>query len=1021
MAEGQSRFTLRADNAQYDSAMRKSEKATRDAEKSQEDLGKTANESAAGVGRLSAAISSGRERLNNYSKVALAAGVALTTGLVKAGLSSGDALAKTSDQLGVTTEKLAGLRHAAELTGAGSSTLDMGLEKLSIRMAEAAAGTGSAVKSFQALGIQAGELVKLSPDEAMYRVADSLKNVENSAQKTKIAYDIFGRSGTALVNTVAGGSAALREYQAEAEAAGVALSRIDARKIEIANDSIFRVKQQMTGFSQQLAVQFAPVLEGVADRLFGIGKESGGMATAAEKAFNYMVKGVGIMANGVRGLEIGWNLMKLAFQESANFIVSWLDKLSRAAIDMYNSLPWTDEVQYTTMFSGFLLNMESAIAESKRRIDDLVNAPLPSDAIEAFVDESKRAFEAQAIEVQESQIQVQDALITTDDVTEALATNTKALAVTTKESTKEMTSAWDDALTGMVERIDTGFSSAWRAALDGDGEYFKNDFLGDMLEAVKEFAAELLHLNITRPIVSQVGAAFGLGTGVATAASGVTGAGLLSGGAGAASSLSSLYSGVTGLYAGGFSGLYQGASTYLSGLATSLGPDSLLGGLAQNASLNSAYTSGVYSGGTALQNLGYGAANIGAGLVGSYAGQAIFGGNTTGVGAGVGGAVGSIWGPIGAGVGSFIGEGLETGLGNLLGFGGGGNNSAIANITGGVSSAAGVGNNFSEKNLAAASQLGDAIAQFAALLGNDSYSARIRVGNRSGLKLDGAKYSDADELLSAAFDQIIRGANGIDDAIRPIIQSFEGSADERLAFTQSVLSINDLVSVNPVGLAMEGFVSAQESASRTLLDVYQEQVNGVLDLANNFDGSLDGIQSLSAALLQNGDFAYSLAQSYQNVSQQLGDVLGDSAQKIRDSVLTDAERLQAAREERNQLRSEIGYMLDPGELQSSGLRIEALTNQIFGALSGEEQRARSEDFAKYLEELAAVIERQSERGRQDAERSQDQLAGVIEEALDRPSDSLDGAAQRMDNLTASVQQLISQLASSGVRFAENVV
>ena len=39
-----------------------------------------------------------------------------------------DNLAKTSDKLGITTENLAGLRHAAELTGAGAGVMDKGLE-----------------------------------------------------------------------------------------------------------------------------------------------------------------------------------------------------------------------------------------------------------------------------------------------------------------------------------------------------------------------------------------------------------------------------------------------------------------------------------------------------------------------------------------------------------------------------------------------------------------------------------------------------------------------------------------------------------------------------------------------------------------------------------------------------------------------------------------------------------------------------------------------------------------------------
>ena len=66
-------------------------------------------------------------------------------GKVKQEFADVDALAKTADKLGLTTEELASLRHAASITaGVTSQTLDMALQRMTRRLSEAASGTGEA-------------------------------------------------------------------------------------------------------------------------------------------------------------------------------------------------------------------------------------------------------------------------------------------------------------------------------------------------------------------------------------------------------------------------------------------------------------------------------------------------------------------------------------------------------------------------------------------------------------------------------------------------------------------------------------------------------------------------------------------------------------------------------------------------------------------------------------------------------------------------------------------------------------
>ncbi len=68
-------------------------------------------------------------------------------------LSTADALAKTADKVGLTTEALQELRYAAEQAGVDARTLDMAMQRFSRRVGEAAQGKGELVAMLRQYGI----------------------------------------------------------------------------------------------------------------------------------------------------------------------------------------------------------------------------------------------------------------------------------------------------------------------------------------------------------------------------------------------------------------------------------------------------------------------------------------------------------------------------------------------------------------------------------------------------------------------------------------------------------------------------------------------------------------------------------------------------------------------------------------------------------------------------------------------------------------------------------------------------
>ena len=188
-------------------------------------------------------------------------GVARGISGIKTAADDIDKLAKTSDKLGIATEKLTALRLAAEETGVSTATLDMAMQRMVRRVAEAGQGTGEAQGALRELGLDAKRLAELSPDQQMKAIADAMQGVTNKSDKLRIAFKLFDSEGAALVNTLAIGRDGLTQYEEEARRLGITVSRFDARQVEEANDAFARMKLQITGVFNKITISLAPAVK----------------------------------------------------------------------------------------------------------------------------------------------------------------------------------------------------------------------------------------------------------------------------------------------------------------------------------------------------------------------------------------------------------------------------------------------------------------------------------------------------------------------------------------------------------------------------------------------------------------------------------------------------------------------------------------------------------------------------------------------------------------------------------------
>lgn len=233
---------------------------------------------------------------------AAAAGAALGV-LASQSFKSADAIGKFSDRIGISSEKLVGLRHAAEQTaGMTGSQLDVALQRMTRRVSQAAQGTGEAVKVLDELGLSAQELKNKSPDQQFAAIADAMKDVDNQGDRVRLTFGLFDSEGVALVNTLKGGSEGLNAFNEEATKLGIALERGNIAKIEAANDALDKVKKSSVGVGNAIAVAVAPMITGMANLWVEAGAKTIDWGKASETVVNAAVKGVAWLADYFQNL-----------------------------------------------------------------------------------------------------------------------------------------------------------------------------------------------------------------------------------------------------------------------------------------------------------------------------------------------------------------------------------------------------------------------------------------------------------------------------------------------------------------------------------------------------------------------------------------------------------------------------------------------------------------------------------------------------------------------------------------------
>lgn len=187
---------------------------------------------------------------------ALAAGMAIGT---KGALELVDSVGDLSAQTGIAVADMMVLQRAYQDGGSDASRAGKDIARMQKTLSEAASGGAD---PFKALGLSVDRLMSQSPAKQMEMIGEAIMKIENPAQRTAAAMDIFGKSGSKLLSVFG-----------TFEAARVSLGRMPviaqlfAKEMGEANDIIGRLGGKadafFVGFTSGIMNELLPALQKV--------------------------------------------------------------------------------------------------------------------------------------------------------------------------------------------------------------------------------------------------------------------------------------------------------------------------------------------------------------------------------------------------------------------------------------------------------------------------------------------------------------------------------------------------------------------------------------------------------------------------------------------------------------------------------------------------------------------------------------------------------------------------------------
>lgn len=326
---------------------------------------------------------------------AIGAGLAIVT---KEAFASQDALAKFADKVGDSTQNIQAFRTQAQLSGIDISVVDKTLTEATKRLGEFnATGGGTAALWFKRLNLDTKELAALKPTELFQRYAEAVRGLSDRGQQLSAISALAGDRQGDLIQLVDQGRGAFEDAVEQVERYSLALNRVDAAKVEAANDAMFMVRQRTMGLGNLIAAELAPVITDLANRLLGVSDNADEMRERIRGAIDAIASAAGVAADIFHGWHLTFALAEVSILKIEARMDAWMQGYEDSGF--YDQMrDWTralmpdlvDQMEELRVHSDdYRASLQASTAAAEANLAELVAAERPSQAIAAALEAAR--------------------------------------------------------------------------------------------------------------------------------------------------------------------------------------------------------------------------------------------------------------------------------------------------------------------------------------------------------------------------------------------------------------------------------------------------------------------------------------------------------------------------------------------------------------------------------------------------------------------------------------------------------
>lgn len=309
--------------------------------------------------------------------------VGIATNFIRSAANAADQLGKTADKLGISTERLTAFEVAAGDAGVETATLTKLLTDAQRILGDSSFG-GPAAKTIKTLGLNIKELERLSPDELFLRYSDAIGQLKSRSDQFSVAQDLFGKSANEAFALIDAGRPAIEAAAEQVDRLGLALSRVEIKQIESANDKIGLLGKTSLATGQQIAASLAPYVEAIADSLLNSGFAADTLRTTIDKVVATGYVGFQVLRNGALTVESAF----FAVAGAGSKILEQVAKFS--VFGLFNR----------NLVDSFGAAADANLAKSAAALDQIKSFAQIQEGLIQLLEQSKARAEASVAETQ---------------------------------------------------------------------------------------------------------------------------------------------------------------------------------------------------------------------------------------------------------------------------------------------------------------------------------------------------------------------------------------------------------------------------------------------------------------------------------------------------------------------------------------------------------------------------------------------------------------------------------------------